>query len=193
MASSKLASKCSLTDSTTLPTAVADDVNRGVFADTKDFKCYVSCLLDIMQVARKGKVNYEKSLKQIDTMLPDNMKPAFRAGLEACKTAAVSLQSLLLESVPIAKLLGANVNGARDQHEQWDADTDASNNQHECRQLLNRWHPVTDLERHGGVVCLAVEPILADTERHIHALHKVAVQLRTVQRICQRGLQCCRR
>ncbi|XP_052890106.1 general odorant-binding protein 72 isoform X2 [Anopheles moucheti] len=68
--------------------SVADDVNRGVFADTKDFKCYVSCLLDIMQVARKGKVNYEKSLKQIDTMLPDDMKPAFRAGLEACKTAA---------------------------------------------------------------------------------------------------------
>ncbi|XP_040160118.1 general odorant-binding protein 72 isoform X2 [Anopheles arabiensis] len=67
---------------------VADAVNRGVFADTKDFKCYVSCLLDIMQVARKGKVNYEKSLKQIDTMLPDHMKPAFRAGLEACKSAA---------------------------------------------------------------------------------------------------------
>ncbi|XP_041764317.1 general odorant-binding protein 72 isoform X1 [Anopheles merus] len=67
---------------------VADAVNRGVFADTKDFKCYVSCLLDIMQVARKGKVNYEKSLKQIDTMLPEHMKPAFRAGLEACKSAA---------------------------------------------------------------------------------------------------------
>uniref|UniRef100_A0A182PLJ0 Uncharacterized protein n=1 Tax=Anopheles epiroticus TaxID=199890 RepID=A0A182PLJ0_9DIPT len=66
---------------------VADGVNRGVFAETKEFKCYVSCLLDIMQVARKGKVNYEKSLKQIDTMLPDNMKPAFRTGLEACKTA----------------------------------------------------------------------------------------------------------
>uniref|UniRef100_A0A182SJH1 Uncharacterized protein n=1 Tax=Anopheles maculatus TaxID=74869 RepID=A0A182SJH1_9DIPT len=72
--------------------AVADDVNRGVFAETKDFKCYVSCLLDIMQVARKGKVNYEKSLKQIDTMLPDNMKPAFRAGLEACKTAAQGIK-----------------------------------------------------------------------------------------------------
>nr|XP_049461143.1 general odorant-binding protein 72-like [Anopheles coluzzii] len=61
---------------------VADAVNRGVFADTKDFKCYVSCLLV------GGKVNYEKSLKQIDTMLPDHMKPAFRAGLEACKSAA---------------------------------------------------------------------------------------------------------
>lgn len=60
-----------------------------MFADTKDFKCYVSCLLDIMQVARKGKVNYEKSLKQIDTMLPDHMKPAFRAGLEACKSAGM--------------------------------------------------------------------------------------------------------
>uniref|UniRef100_A0A182MJQ8 Uncharacterized protein n=1 Tax=Anopheles culicifacies TaxID=139723 RepID=A0A182MJQ8_9DIPT len=72
--------------------AVADGVNRGVFADTKDFKCYVSCLLDIMQVARKGKVNYEKSLKQIDTMLPENMKPAFRAGLEACKSAAQGIK-----------------------------------------------------------------------------------------------------
>uniref|UniRef100_A0A182J6A3 Uncharacterized protein n=1 Tax=Anopheles atroparvus TaxID=41427 RepID=A0A182J6A3_ANOAO len=64
---------------------VADDVKRGIFAETKEFKCYISCLLDIMQVARKGKVNYEKSLKQIDTVLPDAIKPAFRAGLEACK------------------------------------------------------------------------------------------------------------
>uniref|UniRef100_A0AAG5CS94 Uncharacterized protein n=1 Tax=Anopheles atroparvus TaxID=41427 RepID=A0AAG5CS94_ANOAO len=68
-----------------IPDAVADDVKRGIFAETKEFKCYISCLLDIMQVARKGKVNYEKSLKQIDTVLPDAIKPAFRAGLEACK------------------------------------------------------------------------------------------------------------
>ncbi|XP_058119689.1 general odorant-binding protein 72 [Anopheles ziemanni] len=67
---------------------VADDVNRGIFAETKEFKCYISCLLEIMQVVRKGKVNYEKSLRQIDTMLPEHMKPSFRAGLEACKSVA---------------------------------------------------------------------------------------------------------
>ncbi|XP_058064643.1 general odorant-binding protein 72-like [Anopheles bellator] len=72
--------------------AVADAVSNGVFTDTKQFKCYVSCLLEIMQVARRGKVNYEKSLRQIDTMLPDDLKSDFRTGLEACKNAAKDIK-----------------------------------------------------------------------------------------------------
>uniref|UniRef100_A0A1Q3FRX7 Putative odorant-binding protein 12 n=1 Tax=Culex tarsalis TaxID=7177 RepID=A0A1Q3FRX7_CULTA len=67
---------------------VLDEAKKGVFPDNKNFKCYVSCLLDMMQATKRGKISYEKSLKQIDTLLPDDMKPDFRNGLEACKDAA---------------------------------------------------------------------------------------------------------
>ncbi|XP_053697087.1 general odorant-binding protein 72-like [Sabethes cyaneus] len=60
----------------------------GIFPETKNFKCYVSCLMDMMQVTKKGKINYEKSLKQIDQLLPEDFKPSYRQGLDACKDAA---------------------------------------------------------------------------------------------------------
>ncbi|XP_001647922.2 general odorant-binding protein 72 [Aedes aegypti] len=75
---------------------LSDDIleagKNGVFPDTKNFKCYISCLLDMMQVTKRGKISYEKSLKQIDQLLPDDMKPDFRKGLEACKDVASGIK-----------------------------------------------------------------------------------------------------
>ncbi|XP_065073745.1 general odorant-binding protein 72-like [Ochlerotatus camptorhynchus] len=71
---------------------ILDGGKNGIFPDTKNFKCYVSCLLDMMQVTKRGKISYEKSLKQIDQLLPEDFKPAFRIGLEACKDAAQGIK-----------------------------------------------------------------------------------------------------
>lgn len=38
---------------------------------------------------RKGKINYEQAMKQIDMMLPEEFKPAFREALERCKSAGI--------------------------------------------------------------------------------------------------------
>ncbi|EDS44669.1 odorant-binding protein [Culex quinquefasciatus] len=67
---------------------ILEEAKKGVFPNEKNFKCYVSCLLDMMQATKRGKISYEKSLKQIDTLLPDDFKPDFRNGLEACKDVA---------------------------------------------------------------------------------------------------------
>ncbi|XP_062555153.1 general odorant-binding protein 72-like [Armigeres subalbatus] len=71
---------------------VLDNGRNGVFPDTKNFKCYINCLLDMMQVTKRGKISYEKSLKQIDQLLPDELKPAFRNGLEMCKDSASGIK-----------------------------------------------------------------------------------------------------
>ncbi|EDS44671.1 general odorant-binding protein 19a [Culex quinquefasciatus] len=71
-----------------IPSDILEEAKKGVFPNEKNFKCYVSCLLDMMQATKRGKISYEKSLKQIDTLLPDDFKPDFRNGLEACKDVA---------------------------------------------------------------------------------------------------------
>uniref|UniRef100_A0A182FQ67 Uncharacterized protein n=2 Tax=Anopheles albimanus TaxID=7167 RepID=A0A182FQ67_ANOAL len=66
----------------------ASTVSKGIFAETREFKCYLSCLLDIMQLARKGKINYEKASNQLQTMLPDDLKQDALLALAACKDVA---------------------------------------------------------------------------------------------------------
>ncbi|XP_055637793.1 general odorant-binding protein 72-like isoform X2 [Toxorhynchites rutilus septentrionalis] len=91
-----------------VPDDILDAGRNGVFADTKDFKCYVSCLLDMMQVTRKGKVNYESSLKQIDQFIPDDMKGDFRKGLDACKDAAQGMKNHCDAAFTLLKCFHAN-------------------------------------------------------------------------------------
>lgn len=45
--------------------------------------------MELMQSMRKGKFNYEKAMKQIDMMLPEEFKPAFREALERCKSSGI--------------------------------------------------------------------------------------------------------
>ncbi|XP_055606329.1 general odorant-binding protein 72-like isoform X2 [Uranotaenia lowii] len=72
--------------------AILEAAKDGIFPQTKEFKCYVNCLFDMMQATRKGKVNYEKSLKQIDQLLPDYMKNDYRKGLDICKDSAQGIK-----------------------------------------------------------------------------------------------------
>ncbi|XP_058823638.1 general odorant-binding protein 72-like [Topomyia yanbarensis] len=75
-----------------IPDDILENGKNGIFPETKNFKCYVSCLMDMMQVTKKGKISYERSLKQIDQLLPDDYKPSYRKGLDACKDAAQGLR-----------------------------------------------------------------------------------------------------
>lgn len=54
---------------------VANGLAQKVFPDDKVVKCYVNCIMEMMQSMKKGKINYETTLKQIDLMLPEELKP----------------------------------------------------------------------------------------------------------------------
>ncbi|CAG9788063.1 unnamed protein product [Diatraea saccharalis] len=68
---------------------VADDkidpLNEGVFIDEKEVKCYVACIMKMANTIKNGKPNYEATVKQIDLLLPDDIKEAAKEALTACK------------------------------------------------------------------------------------------------------------
>ncbi|XP_035784121.1 general odorant-binding protein 72-like [Anopheles albimanus] len=72
---------------------LVDGLRESKFADVKELKCYVNCLMEMMQTMRKGKLNYDASIKQIDTIMPDELAGPMRAALDICRTAADGIKN----------------------------------------------------------------------------------------------------
>uniref|UniRef100_W8C4V0 General odorant-binding protein 19a n=1 Tax=Ceratitis capitata TaxID=7213 RepID=W8C4V0_CERCA len=68
-----------------VPTDVADGIKDGIVPETKEVKCYINCILEMMQTMKKGKFLYESSLKQVDLLMPDDYKDQYKSGFAACK------------------------------------------------------------------------------------------------------------
>ncbi|XP_049536238.1 general odorant-binding protein 72-like [Anopheles darlingi] len=66
---------------------MANNPRRGVFPEDSKFKCYIACLMDLTQTSKRGKLNYDAAVRQIN-MLPSEYREPFRVGLEACRNAA---------------------------------------------------------------------------------------------------------
>uniref|UniRef100_A0A336KVV6 CSON000443 protein n=1 Tax=Culicoides sonorensis TaxID=179676 RepID=A0A336KVV6_CULSO len=65
--------------------AEADSVKAGNIPTEKNLKCYVHCVFEMMGAMKKAKVNYEGMMKQIDTLMPDEMKEPTKKTFGLCK------------------------------------------------------------------------------------------------------------
>ncbi|KAM7349654.1 general odorant-binding protein 19a-like [Cochliomyia hominivorax] len=72
---------------------VADGIRDGNLPNEMDPKCYVNCILELMQIMKKGKFSYEGSIKQVEILMPDSYKGEYKAGLANCKDAAKGIKN----------------------------------------------------------------------------------------------------
>ena len=49
------------------------------------FQCYVNCVLEMMQIIRKGKLNYDSAINQIKRMLPAHLQENYLHGVNTCR------------------------------------------------------------------------------------------------------------
>uniref|UniRef100_A0A1B0A262 Uncharacterized protein n=1 Tax=Glossina pallidipes TaxID=7398 RepID=A0A1B0A262_GLOPL len=71
----------------------ADGIRNGNLPDNKDAKCYINCVMEMMQTMKKGKFLYEGALKQVDLLMPDSYKEEYRPGLAKCKDSANGIKN----------------------------------------------------------------------------------------------------
>ncbi|KAL0280995.1 UNVERIFIED_CONTAM: hypothetical protein PYX00_002130 [Menopon gallinae] len=57
----------------------------GNFEEDPKLKCYLKCCLGMMQTMKNNKISVESATKQIDSLLPDEMKEPTLKQLHACK------------------------------------------------------------------------------------------------------------
>ncbi|XP_055903463.1 general odorant-binding protein 19a [Eupeodes corollae] len=88
---------------------VADNIGKGIMPDEKDVKCYINCILEMMQTIKKGKFLYESSLKQVDILMPDHYKEEYFNGLAQCKDAANGIKNNCDSAYALLKCLHAAI------------------------------------------------------------------------------------
>ncbi|GFG40301.1 hypothetical protein Cfor_12033 [Coptotermes formosanus] len=76
-------------------TGVSDDVldatMKGTFADDRNLKCYLACIMGLSHVLKNGKYRADLAVRLADDLLPADLKDKARAVVEKCSTAADGL------------------------------------------------------------------------------------------------------
>ncbi|XP_053689183.1 general odorant-binding protein 72-like [Sabethes cyaneus] len=93
-------------------TKVGEDMVNGLreskFPDVKELKCYVNCVMEMMQTIRKGKLNYDATMKQIDTIMPDEFAEPMRNALNACRNSGDGIKNNCDAAYEIAQCISKN-------------------------------------------------------------------------------------
>lgn len=71
---------------------MADGLRNGQLPNEKPLKCYIHCCLEMTGMMKKNKINYDATLKQIDMLMPDEMKDDYRRALLNCKESGVGIK-----------------------------------------------------------------------------------------------------
>ncbi|XP_055606689.1 general odorant-binding protein 72-like [Uranotaenia lowii] len=93
-------------------TKVSEDLVNGLgeskFPDVKELKCYVSCIMEMMQAMKKSKLNYDALMKQIDTIMPDELAEPMRNAVTICKNSADGIKNGCEAAYALAQCISKN-------------------------------------------------------------------------------------
>lgn len=79
-----------------------------VFPEDQDLKCYSVCMLEMYNMMKKGKVLYDGALKQMDIMLPEEVKEPSKNALNICRDAPVGIKDNCEAGYAMTKCLYKN-------------------------------------------------------------------------------------
>ncbi|XP_039431575.1 general odorant-binding protein 72-like [Culex pipiens pallens] len=87
---------------------LVNQLKESKFPDAMEVKCYVNCALEMMQAMKKGKLNYDAMLKQIDTIMPDELAEPMRNAVNVCRNSADGIKNNCEASYAVAKCISKN-------------------------------------------------------------------------------------
>ncbi|RLZ02197.1 Odorant binding protein 1 [Cephus cinctus] len=70
--------------------AILEGMQKGEFPEDRKFQCYLKCVMGMLRTLRNGKVDLDMLLKQVDTMVPENLQERTRHVARHCSTVATS-------------------------------------------------------------------------------------------------------
>uniref|UniRef100_A0A182Y8D0 PDZ domain-containing protein n=1 Tax=Anopheles stephensi TaxID=30069 RepID=A0A182Y8D0_ANOST len=77
-------------------TEMLDNLRNGIFAEDRELKCYTMCIAQMAgTMSKKGEINIQKTLAQLDAMLPPDMKEKAKEAVHACRDAHHTMNSHL--------------------------------------------------------------------------------------------------
>lgn len=51
-----------------------DDLRDGIFTEDDQLKCYINCMLDMLNITKNGKINYGAAMRHIEMLVPKHLK-----------------------------------------------------------------------------------------------------------------------
>uniref|UniRef100_A0A182IXM6 Uncharacterized protein n=1 Tax=Anopheles atroparvus TaxID=41427 RepID=A0A182IXM6_ANOAO len=67
-------------------TEMLDSLRQGIFEEDRELKCYTMCIAQMAgTMTKKGELNIQKTLSQLDAMLPPGMKETAKEAVLACR------------------------------------------------------------------------------------------------------------
>lgn len=69
-----------------------DGLRDKVFPDNKPIKCFVNCVLEMMTMMKKGKVQLESAIRSMRSLLPDELVEDQVNAVTACAKAPVGIK-----------------------------------------------------------------------------------------------------
>ncbi|KFB44228.1 odorant binding protein [Anopheles sinensis] len=63
-----------------------DNLRKGILEDDRELKCYTMCIAQMGgTLTKKGEINVQKTLAQLDAMLPPEMKQKAKDAVQSCR------------------------------------------------------------------------------------------------------------
>uniref|UniRef100_A0A336MZH4 CSON003532 protein n=1 Tax=Culicoides sonorensis TaxID=179676 RepID=A0A336MZH4_CULSO len=83
-------------------------IQDGKFPDDRTAKCFLLCIMELTRLIKKGKADIKGALKQVDLLMPDDLKEPFKQGIIACEHSADNVKDMCEKAYVGAKCFKEN-------------------------------------------------------------------------------------